>query len=275
MAWKLGKKIPDGLWLKCDGCGRMVFRKIVAERLQVCPECAHHFPMSAPDRIKLLIDEGSFREMHAAMTSADPLSFVDRKPYSERLAGEREKTGLNEAVVVGGGKMDGRDIVIGVMDSRFIMASMGSVVGEKIARAFETATRASLPIVMICASGGARMQEGCLSLAQMAKTSAAAALHHEAGGVFISVLTHPTYGGVTASFASLGDITISEPGAMIGFAGPRTILHTLKMELPKGFQTAEFLVDAGFVDLIVERKDLKRRILKLLDLLAPIEVGRR
>ena len=275
MAWKLGKKIPDGLWLKCDGCGRMVFRKIVAERLQVCPECAHHFSMSAPDRIKLLIDEGSFREMHAAMTSADPLSFVDRKPYSERLADEREKTGLNDAIVVGEGKMDGRDVIVGVMDSRFIMASMGSVVGEKIARAFETATRASLPIIIVCASGGARMQEGCLSLAQMAKTSAAAALHHEAGGVFISVLTHPTYGGVTASFASLGDVIIAEPGAMIGFAGPRTILHTLKMELPKGFQTAEFLVDAGFVDLIVERQNLKRRILKLLDLLAPIEVGRR
>jgi len=270
MKWTLGKKVPDGLWLKCDGCGRTVFTKIVAERLQVCPECAHHFPMIAPDRIKLLLDDGTFTEMYAGMTSADPLSFVDRKPYLERLAGEREKTGLNEAVVVGEGQMDGRDVVIGVMDSRFIMASMGSVVGEKIARAFETATRRSAPMIMVCASGGARMQEGCLSLAQMAKTSAAAALHHESGGLFVSVLTHPTYGGVTASFAFLGDVIIAEPGAMIGFAGPRTILHTLRMELPKGFQTAEFLVDAGFVDLIVERKNLKKRILKLLDLLVPI-----
>lgn len=275
MAWKLGKKIPDGLWLKCAACGRMVFRKIVADRFEVCPECAHHFPMTAPGRIKLLIDEGSFREMHADMTSADPLAFVDRKPYTERLAGERAKTGLNEAVVVGEGRMDGRDVIIGVMDSRFIMGSMGSVVGEKIARAFETATRRSLPIIMVCASGGARMQEGCLSLAQMAKTSAAAALHHEAGGVFISVLTHPTYGGVTASFASLGDVIVCEPGAMIGFAGPRTILHTLRMELPKGFQTAEFLVDAGFVDLIVERKNLKKRLVKLLDLLTPVQADRR
>lgn len=155
MAWKLGKKIPDGLWLKCDGCGRMVFRKIVAERFEVCPECHHHFPMIAPDRIKLLIDDGSFAEMYAGMTSADPLAFVDRIPYAERLAGEREKTGLNEAVVVGEGKMDGRDVVIGIMDSRFIMASMGSVVGEKIARAFETATRKSVPMIMVCASGGA------------------------------------------------------------------------------------------------------------------------
>ncbi|MFH0964253.1 MAG: acetyl-CoA carboxylase, carboxyltransferase subunit beta [Planctomycetota bacterium] len=268
--WKVKeKKVPDGLWMRCDGCGRMVFKKIVLERLNVCPECNRHFVLTAPERIQLLLDDGSFRELDADMTSADPLHFVDRKPYSQRLLDERGKTGLNEAVVVGEGAIESRRLVVGVMDSRFIMGSMGSVVGEKVTRAFENAVRQRLPVLMVCASGGARMHEGALSLGQMAKTSAAVARHHEAGLMYVSLLTHPTYGGVTASFAFLGDVILAEPGAMIGFAGPRTILHTLKMELPKGFQTAEFLLETGFVDRIVDRKNLRKEIQRLLDLLGP------
>ena len=266
--WKV-KKVPDGLWMRCDSCSKMVFKKIVNENLHVCPECGRHFPIAASERLALLVDEDSFEEMYPRMASPDPLGFADRKSYAERLVSEREKTGLMDAVVVGRCTMDGRPLILAVMDSRFIMGSMGSVVGEKICRAFETATTERKPAIVFCASGGARLHEGCLSLAQMAKTSAAVARHHEAGLAYISVLTHPTYGGVTASFAFLGDVTIAEPKAMIGFAGPRTILHTLKMELPKGFQTAEFLLETGFIDLIVERKEMRTRLLKVLDLLVP------
>jgi len=268
--WKRGdKKIPTGLWIRCDGCSQVVFKKIVQEKLNVCPECEWHFSLTASERINLLIDPDTFEETCPDMTSADPLGFVDRKAYRDRLEDERRKTGLNSAVVTGRGKLSGADVAIGVMDSRFIMGSMGSVVGEKITRMFEMATNVRIPALMICASGGARMHEGGLSLAQMAKTSAAVARHHEARLPYVSVLTNPTYGGVTASFAFLGDVTLAEPRAMIGFAGPRTILHTLKMELPKGFQTAEFLLDAGFVDLIVPRKLLKEQIASLLGFLVP------
>ena len=269
--WKrTDKRIPTGLWIRCEGCSQVVFKKIVQDRLGVCPECEWHFSLTAPERINLLIDPGTFEESWPDMTSADPLGFVDRKAYVDRLDAERKKTGLNSAVVTGCGNMNGAQVMIGAMDSRFIMGSMGSVVGEKITRTLETATSRRLPVILVCASGGARMHEGCLSLAQMAKTAAAVARHHEARLPYLSVLTNPTYGGVTASFAFLGDVTLAEPGAMIGFAGPRTILHTLKMELPKGFQNAEFLLGAGFVDLLVHRKHLKDQLTSFLRFLVPV-----
>jgi acetyl-CoA carboxylase carboxyl transferase subunit beta len=235
----------------------------------VCPECNYHFTLSGEDRIKLMLDEGTFREVYGDMTSADPLEFRDKKTYVERLATEQKKTGLREAATIGTGRMSGHEIVFGLTDSRFIMGSMGSVVGEKITRAVELAMELKRPLVIVSGSGGgARMHEGVLSLAQMAKTSAAIARLDDARGLFISVLTNPTMGGVAASFASLGDVVIAEPKALIGFAGPRTIWHTLKIELPEGFQSSEFLLEHGFIDMIVNRADLKKQIVSVLDYFA-------
>ena len=258
--------VPQGLWIRCDGCKATVFRKEAERRFNVCPECNYHFYVSAGDRIKQLLDEESFEEWYTELRSCDPLGFKDRKSYPERLVDEQAKTGLTEAAVVGRGYIRGRPVVLGITDSAFIMGSMASVVGEKLTRATEQATQLGLPLVIVSASGGgARMHEGILSLMQMAKVSAALARHDEAGGLFISVLTNPTMGGVAASFASLGDVIIAEPKALIGFAGPRTIWSTVRIELPEGFQTSEFLLQHGFIDRIVSRPDLRSEIASIID----------
>lgn len=259
------KKIPDGLWVKCPGCSKTVYKRLVEERLDTCPECNFHFPMPAMRRVQALLDAGSWQEWDEAMTSVDPLSFVDTKPYPERIAQTQAKTGLKDTVITGTGTLDGAGLGLGVTDFSFMAGSMGSVMGEKIARMVERSTAARLPVVIVSASGGgARMQEGALSLLQMAKTSAALGRHHEAGLPFISVLTNPTMGGVMASFASLGDVIIAEPKALIGFTGPRVIRETIKQELPEGFQTSEFLLKHGQIDLIVSRQDLRAELKRLI-----------
>jgi len=264
------KDMPDGLWTRCDGCKGMVYKKIVEERMYVCPECNYHFRVFSRDRLKLLLDENSFEEMWGNMVPCDPLNFKDRITYPERVAAEQQKTGLKEAALVGKGKINGKELMIGITDSSFIMGSMGAVVGEKIARAAEKACELQLPLIIISGSGGgARMQEGVFSLMQMAKTSAAIARFQEAGGLYISILTDPSLGGVMASFASLADIMIAEPKALIGFAGPRVIQETIKRALPKGFQTAEFLLEHGFLDRIVHRQDMKKELSRLIDYLQP------
>lgn len=272
MAWKFmfrrKRDLPDGLWLKCPGCDGMVFKKQVEESLQVCPECNYHFRISAAERIAITVDEGSFKELYADLEPKDWLEFVDRHSYARRLEEEQAKTGLKDACTIGSATIDGNPVIFGVTDSRFIMGSMGAVVGEKITLAAEEAARAKLPLIMVSASGGgARMQEGIISLAQMAKTSAAIARLDDAGVPFISIMTNPTMGGVAASWAALGDIIIAEPKALIGFAGPRTIKLTLGIDLPDGFQTAEFLRDHGFVDKIVPRSQMKAEVGRILSLL--------
>jgi acetyl-CoA carboxylase carboxyl transferase subunit beta len=258
--------VPEGLWVRCDGCQATVFRKQVEEALGICPECGHHFYVSAETRIRQLLDEDSFEEWDRELKPCDPLKFSDKKSYKQRLKDEQKKTGLSEACVVGRGYMRGRPLVFGVTDSAFIMGSMGSVVGEKLTRAIERATSTQLPLIIVSASGGgARMHEGILSLMQMGKVSAALARFHEAQGLFVSVLTNPTMGGVAASFASLGDIVIAEPKALVGFAGPRVVMATVKQELPEGFQTSEFLLEHGFVDRIIARPDLRSEIARIID----------
>jgi acetyl-CoA carboxylase carboxyl transferase subunit beta len=257
--------IPAGLWMRCPSCGAMLFRRAVEDNLHVCPECSHHFRISARERIRQLCDENSFEERWADLAPTDPLGFCDKKSYADRLAAEQLKAGTRDALVSGRGFIKGRPLMLAVMDPTFMMGSMGSVVGEKITRAIEAAVDESLPIVIVSCSGGARMQESTLSLMQMAKTSAALARLDDAGGLFISVLADPTTGGVTASFAMLGDFIIAEPKALIGFAGPRTIWNTIKVELPDGFQRSEFLKQKGFVDFVVERKDLRSEIARLID----------
>lgn len=257
--------IPAGLWSRCESCGHMVYEKEVAEALFVCPECDHHRRIDARTRIEQLVDPGSFEEFAADLRSTDPLGFQDRLPYKERLLQEEEKTGEKEGVVVGRAFIRGRAVILAVMNPRFIMASMGAVVGEKITRAIEQAREENLPVVIVTASGGARMQEGMVSLVQMAKTSSALAQLDDAGGLAVIVATDPTTAGVAASFASLGDVIIAEPKSMIGFAGPRVIANTINAELPEGFQTAEFMLDHGFVDRIVHRRDLRREIARVID----------
>ncbi|MEY3457082.1 MAG: Acetyl-coenzyme carboxylase carboxyl transferase subunit beta [Planctomycetota bacterium] len=258
--------VPAGLWLRCDGCGGTVFRKQVEQNLNVCPECSHHFYVPTAMRVRQLLDPDSFEEWYADMTSGDPLGFADRKSYPERVRDEQARTGLKDACTVGRGYLRGRPLVFGITDSAFIMGSMGSVVGEKLTRAIERATERSLPLVIISGSGGgARMHEGIVSLMQMGKVSAALARFRRARGLFISVLTNPTMGGVAASFASLGDIIVAEPKAMIGFAGPRVVEATCRMELPEGFQSSEFLLKHGFVDRIVSRHELRSEIARLID----------
>ncbi|MCH2142384.1 MAG: acetyl-CoA carboxylase, carboxyltransferase subunit beta [Phycisphaerales bacterium] len=259
------KPVPEGLWLRCDGCGSILFKRALENNLGVCPDCRHHFRIAAPERIAQLADPDSFVEFDADLTSEDPLSFVDIKPYTERLEGARRKTGTNEAVQCGTAFIKGRKVVMAVMDFRFLGGSMGSVVGEKIARAIEVAAEEDLTLIVVSASGGARMMESGLSLMQMAKTSAALARFDQMGGLYVSVLTDPTTGGVTASFAMLGDVILAEPKALIGFAGPRVIKNTIRQDLPDGFQRSEFLLEHGFVDRVVDRHDLRSEISSLID----------
>jgi acetyl-CoA carboxylase carboxyl transferase subunit beta len=251
--------------MRCPDCGDMLFRKVVDEALSVCPNCNYHFRLGARERIGQLVDPGSFEEMFEDIEPADPLKFVDKKAYKDRLKAEQLKTGNKDAVVCGKSFIKGRPMMMAVMDPNFMMGSMGSVVGEKITRTIEAAADEKLPLLIVSCSGGARMQESTLSLMQMAKTSAALAKLDEVGGLFISLLADPTTGGVTASFAMLGDFIIAEPKALIGFAGPRTILHTIKVELPEGFQRSEFLEEHGFIDFVVHRKDLRSEIARLVD----------
>ena len=257
--------VPAGLWSRCESCGHMLYEKEVAEALFVCPECGHHRRIDARTRIEQLVDPGSFEEFGADLRSTDPLKFKDRLPYKERLKREQGKTGELDAVVVGRAFIRGRAVILGVMNPSFIMASMGAVVGEKVTRAIERAIEENLPLVMVTASGGARMQEGMVSLMQMAKTAAALARLDEAGGLYIVVATDPTTAGVAASFASLGDVILAEPKAMIGFAGPRVIANTINAELPEGFQRAEFMQEHGFVDRIIPRAELRQEIARIID----------
>ncbi len=264
------KRVPVGVWMRCDGCQATLFRKQVEQNLLVCPECNHHLRVTASERIGQLLDKDTFEEWFDDLQPADPLGFNDRRPYPERVKAEQALTGLKEAAVVGQGFIRGIRIVFGVTDSNFIMGSMGSVVGEKLTRAVEEATRQRLPLVIVSGSGGgARMHEGIFSLMQMAKVSTALGRFHESGALYISVLTHPTMGGVAASFASLGDFIIAEPRALIGFAGPRVIEQTVRVQLPSGFQTSEFLQEHGFIDRIVHRRDLQSTIAQLIDYAMP------
>ncbi|MBL8818288.1 MAG: acetyl-CoA carboxylase carboxyltransferase subunit beta [Planctomyces sp.] len=258
--------VPEGLWIRCDACSATLFRKQVEQNLNVCPECGHHFYVPTSARIRQLLDPDSFEEWWADMSAGDPLEFADRKPYAERIIDEQRKTGMKDACTVGRGYMRGRPLVFAMTDSAFIMGSMGSVVGEKLTRAVEKATELSLPLVIVSGSGGgARMHEGIISLMQMGKVSAALARLRRARGLFISVLTNPTMGGVAASFASLGDVTIAEPRALIGFAGPRVVEAACKIKLPDGFQTSEFMLKHGFVDRIVHRSELRSELARIID----------
>ena len=258
------KDIPPGLWIKCKGCGTAVYRTKVDDNLGVCPTCDFHMPLTAWQRIEMLTDQESFQEIDAGIGSEDPLNFAGNGVYAEKLAKSREKTELTEAVVCGTAALDRRSYALGVMDFNFLGASMGSAVGEKITRLIERATESKLPLAIVTASGGARMYEGMLSLMQMAKTSAALARLDDAGLPYIVILTHPTTAGVTASYASLGDVILAEPAALIGFAGPRVIRQTTQADLPEGFQTSEFLVEHGFIDRVVHRRDLSRDLSLLL-----------
>src|ERR1700682_1548928 len=262
-----GKRgVPEGLWIRCPQCKATIFRKEAEARFNVCPECQHHFYLPARERIKQLLDEESFEEWFTDLGPRDPLQFQDRVPYQDRIKAEQAKTGMLDAAVVGRGYIRGRPVVFAVTDFAFMAGSMGSVVGEKLTRATEEATRLGLPLIIVSGSGGgARMQEGILSLMQMAKISAALARLDQAGGLYLSVLTNPTMGGVAASFALQGDITLAEPRALIGFAGKRTIKNTVRLELPDGFQTSECLFKHGFVDRIVHRKDLRTEIARIID----------
>jgi acetyl-CoA carboxylase carboxyl transferase subunit beta len=257
-------KAVEGMWLKCNHCREIVYRKEVDRNNKVCPKCDYHFPVSVQERIALLADLGSFREWDADIEPCDPLEFVDTRSYRDRLRAQQEKTGRKDALVAGAATVGGRPIVLGVFDFGFMGGSMGSVVGEKICRAAERALESRAPFVLVTSSGGARMQEGILSLMQMARTSAAVGRLHAAGVPFISVLTDPTFGGVTASVAMLGDVILAEPKALIGFAGPRVIEQTIKQQLPNQFQRAEFLLEHGMIDMIVERKRLKDTLSALL-----------
>ena len=260
------RDMPEGLWHKCPGCGEVIHELELKKSLRVCPHCNFHFTLSAPERIESITDPGTFTETDKDMASVDALNF---KGYKEKLTKYQKITGLSEAIITGKGKIIGNSVVLAVMDFRFLGASMGSVVGEKITRAIELATQEKTAVIIISASGGARMHEGILSLMQMAKTSGALAVHDRAGLPFISVLTHPTTGGVTASFATLGDMILAEPGCMIGFAGPRVIKETTHQELPDGFQTAEFMHEHGLVDMIVERREMRERLASILGYLLP------
>ncbi|HVN48067.1 MAG TPA: acetyl-CoA carboxylase, carboxyltransferase subunit beta [Bacteroidota bacterium] len=258
------KDIPDGMWTKCGGCGEIIHRRQLEQNLFTCPKCNYHFRIGSKEYFSILLDEGTFKEMDKKMRSVDPLNFSDTKPYNARVIETIKKTGLYDAVRTGEGEINGLPVVIACMDFAFIGGSMGSVVGEKIARAANKALEKKNPLVILSSSGGARMMEAALSLMQMAKTSAKIAQLSDAGIPYISVLTDPTTGGVTASFAMLGDVQLAEPSALIGFAGPRVIKQTIGKDLPEGFQRSEFLLEKGFVDMVVHRKELKETIAKLL-----------
>ena len=264
LPWKK-REIPGGLWLKCGDCGQTIYRKELETREMVCPSCQFHFTLKGRERIAATLDEGSFEELYGELTALDRLEFQDRVPYAEKIARTVEKTGQNEALLCGRGRINDRPVVIAVLDFSFMGGSMGEVVGEKISLAVDLARKEQLPVIIFTSSGGARMHEGMLSLMQMAKTSAALASLNEEGGFSICVMTNPTTGGVTASFASVCDLTLSEPGALIGFAGPRVIATTLKVTLPEGFQRAEFLMEKGQLDMIVPRHDLRDTLARLID----------
>ncbi len=263
-------KIPEGLWIKCDSCKEIIYKKEIEKNLQVCPKCNYHFRISASERIRFIADEGSFVEIDCDLSSANPLEFKDSIPYEERLKENIKKSGLKEAAIYGNATINSRPVALAIMDFSFMGGSMGSVVGEKIARAAELALEQKIPLITVSSSGGARMQEGMFSLMQMAKVSAAIGKLKKTGIPYISILADPTFGGVTASFAMLGDIIIAEPKSLIGFAGPRVIEQTIKQQLPDNFQRAEFLLDHGMIDLVVERKELKNMIFTLLDHLTSV-----
>jgi acetyl-CoA carboxylase carboxyl transferase beta subunit len=260
--------LADGVWVRCEGCKRTLYAGDLERGLGVCPSCGRHHALTADERIATLCDPGSFQEMDGGLRSSDPLEFRSGKPYAEAVVAAQEKTGLAEAVLTGRALVDGRPVALGAMDFRFIGASMGSVVGERITRAFEVAREERRPLVLAIASGGARMQEGVLSLMQMAKTAAAAARLSEAGVPYVAILTDPTMGGVTASFATLADVIVAEPGARIGFAGPRLVEQTIRRALPKGFQSAESLLGHGMIDMVVDRGSLRETVADLLSYLA-------
>jgi acetyl-CoA carboxylase carboxyl transferase subunit beta len=268
MGWtpRFGKKkdMPGGLWIKCYGCAAMVYRKDFEAKDRVCPKCGHHLTLFGADRVRITADPGSFEELYAELKPIDRLGFVDKVPYAEKVEAAAKKTGRNEAMIIGTCTIKGFPVMLGVLDFAFLGGSMGVVVGEKVALAAEIATERKLPLILFSSSGGARMHEGALSLMQMAKTCGAIARHGDAGLFFISVLAHPTTGGVTASFASVADVTLAEPGALIGFAGPRVIQTTLRQDLPKGFQRAEFLLEKGQIDRIVHRDKMRAELARLL-----------
>ena len=263
------REFPEGLWQKCPSCAEMIHNLDLVQNFRVCPKCDHHMTQTAHERLEMLLDVGSFEEHDANLVSVDTLKFTGMASYTDRLKSYQKKTGLKDAVISGFGAIDGQRISISVMDFNFIAATMGSVVGEKLTRCVERATKERLPVIIVAASGGARMYEGVLSLLQMAKTCGALALHAQARLPYISVLTHPTTGGVSASFATIGDVIIAEPKAMIGFAGPRVIRETTHQDLPPNFQTAEFLEDHGLLDMIVHRKKMRETLSELLGYLAP------
>lgn len=266
---KKKKDMPEGLWTKCEECGEIIYNKKLEENLRVCPKCNYHFRVGAYERMGMLLDKDTFKESDGNIQSKDPLNFKGTKKYKDKLEHDKKITGLKEAVITGEGRIDGKKVIVAVTDSRFIMGSMGSVVGEKITRAIEKATAAKLPVIICSGSGGgARMYEGMFSLMQMAKTSAALSRHNKAGLLFISLLTNPTMAGIMASFASLGDVMIAEPKALIGFTGPRVIEQTIRQRLPQGFQQSEFMLEHGLVDMVVHRKDLKGVISRLMDYLS-------
>lgn len=258
------KDIPGGLWTKCDGCGEIIHRTQLEQQLFTCNKCNYHFRIGSKEYVQILLDEKSFKEMDKKMKSTDPLGFSDTKRYRDRVRDTILKTGLNDAVRTGKGKLSGMDVVLACMDFSFIGGSMGSVVGEKIARAIDAAREAKIPLIIVSSSGGARMMEGAISLMQLAKTSSRLARLGDDGIPYISVLTDPTTGGATASYSMLGDINVAEPGALIGFAGPRVIKQTIGKDLPPGFQRSEFQLEHGFVDLVVHRKELKETLARLL-----------
>ncbi len=258
------REIPDGLWIKCESCGEIIYKKELSKNLWVCSICGHHFRIDGKDYIDILIDEGTFQEFDSNITSKDSLNFIDSKRYSERIKETVIKTGLNSAITTGIGTIDSIQVSCGFMEFRFIGGSMGSALGEKFTRAVERAIEMEIPLIVVSASGGARMQESILSLMQMAKTGTALTRLHNLGLPFVSILTHPTTAGVMASYASLGDVIISEPGALLGFAGPRVIQQTIGTELPEGFQSAEFVLEHGFIDKIVPRNRLKATVAGLL-----------
>jgi len=266
------KEIPDGLWTKCEGCSELLFNKTLDENLKVCPKCNYHFVLSAPERIKMFLDKDTFQEYDQDLTSFDILSFKGPKSYKDKLEADQLATGLKEAVISGEGLLENKRVVVAVTDSRFIMGSMGAVVGEKISRAIESATKNKVPVIIISGSGGgARMYEGVFSLMQMAKTCAALAYHSKANLPYISILTNPTMAGIMASFAGVGDIIIAEPKALIGFTGPRVIEQTIRQKLPPGFQRSEFLLEHGLIDMIVHRKTLKSTVGKILEYVSPAD----
>lgn len=261
------KELPDGLWEKCPSCSEIIHKKQLEINLWTCLKCDHHFRIGSEEYIRILLDKGSFKEMDKKMRAADPLDFMDTKKYSDRIADTIKKMNLYDAVRTGTGKMENREVALGCMDFQFIGGSMGSVVGEKLARLIDKSYKSKIPLIIISKSGGARMMEAAYSLMQMAKTSARLARLADAGIPYISVLTDPTTGGTTASYAMLGDVHIAEPKALIGFAGPRVIKQTIGRDLPPGFQTSEFLLEHGFVDIITHRKELRNTIIRILDIL--------